>query len=406
MALKSQGSIATSWQSQNKGGSVAAATSAAEKQKKTGYARNWESERNRRSSFWKYRHRYSGTWYRENHRGEEENNTTAYEERRGKSKEEKYTISKSALRTCLPIRKGKASKQAGTNARKQIDQSHQKDQKKRRRKPLAYTCAPQFVDRFHSQMFQWERTKTHHAVPHENTFKQINRQKKGKKIVRRISSIWLYHKFGLCKDGEMTTTAPSSTYLSAMIQSFANTHAENGRGGKEDKGVQNEKYRWMHFAYIIQLIKRKKKPLDSVPLKLHQRENSCNKRDHLVDLLPMQWKKEHAELMNQMFQRLENGVNNKAKISKHVTVVSSHNPSGGKNKESVCLGTSWPPRQPHYDQHWAIYTCAHIRRHSWKIHSLPATHHTPAGKQEKGVTRRRHEILRGHQRWWEIIKHS
>ena len=78
----------------------------------------------------------------------------------------------------------------------------------------------------------------------------------------------------------------------------------------------------------------------------------------------------------------------------------------GKNKESVCLGTSWPPRQPHYDQHWAIYTCAHIRRHSWKIHSLPATHHTPAGKQEKGVTRRRHEILRGHQRWWEIIKHS
>ena len=60
--------------------------------KNPGYARNWESERNRRSSFWKYRHRYSGTWYRENHRSKEEKNTTACEERSWESKEERTHI--------------------------------------------------------------------------------------------------------------------------------------------------------------------------------------------------------------------------------------------------------------------------------------------------------------------------
>ena len=153
--------------------------------KNPGYARNWESERNRRSSFWKYRHRYSGTWYRENHRSKEEKNTTASKVRRGKSKEEENTY--------YPNQPFGLALQSEKKKQTNKQTTHTKQIRKRRRKSLAYTCAPQLVDRFHSQMFQWERTKTHHAVGQENTFKQINRQKKGKwNKIRGEKDYWVW----------------------------------------------------------------------------------------------------------------------------------------------------------------------------------------------------------------------
>ena len=48
----------------------------------------------------------------------------------------------------------------------------------------------------------------------------------------------------------------------------------------------------------------------------------------------------------------KNDVNNKAESSKHVTHVSSHNPSE-KTRSLFVLAPAGHPRQPHPDQHWA-----------------------------------------------------
>ena len=126
MALKSQGSIATSWQSQNKGGSVAAATSAAEKQRKTQDTQEIGKVKEIAGA-----HFESIVIDTQGHGTEKiiaaKKKRTQQQAKKeaGNQKKRKHILSKSALPTCLPISKEKANKKTDHS-----DQKNQKEEKK------------------------------------------------------------------------------------------------------------------------------------------------------------------------------------------------------------------------------------------------------------------------------------